>query len=104
MKISWQYKTAVISTAHVNSNDADIIQGLCYNTETEQGLYFIHGTVDGWIVRAHAAESAWKKELAIVGVSEGAINNIQMVLDDGFDVVHFDAGADLVEELAHWDW
>jgi hypothetical protein len=103
MKISWQYKTAVISTAHVTENDAEIFPTICYEAGTDAGITLLHGTGGGWIVRA-GDEDAWKSCLLLAGISEGAISNIQTVLDAGFDAVHFDVSADLIEELPHWEW
>ena len=46
----------------------------------------------------------WKDELRRYGISEGAIANIQKVLDVGFDSVHCDCGAPVVEGLECWQW
>ena len=43
-------------------------------------------------------------ELDWVSQIEGAIANIQKVLDVGFDSVHFDCGAPVVEGLECWNW
>ncbi|EEP2571419.1 hypothetical protein HA872_004076 [Salmonella enterica] len=58
----------------------------------------------GWIVRAGMRGNDWKEELRDYGVTWQTIENIQKVLDAGFDAVHFDCDAELVDGLPAWDW
>ncbi|MDK1337667.1 MULTISPECIES: hypothetical protein [Cronobacter] len=46
----------------------------------------------------------WKEELRDYGVTWQTIENIQKVLDAGYDAVHFDCDAELVDGLPAWDW
>ncbi|WP_446668323.1 DUF5983 family protein [Klebsiella pneumoniae] len=38
------------------------------------------------------------------GVSDGCISNLRMLECEGYDWVHFQADAPIIEELKHWDW
>ncbi|EFO2495757.1 hypothetical protein VZX93_004451 [Escherichia coli] len=67
-------------------------------------MNWVHGTQYGWIVRAGMRGNDWKEELREYCISQEAISNIQTILDDGFDVVHFDCDAELVDGLPAWEW
>lgn len=104
LKITESYKTAMISTAHLKCEDSDRLPGVCFDPLTGRGLNWVHGTRYGWIVRAGMRENDWKGELREYGISEEAIGNIQAVIDAGYEVLHFDRDAELVEGLPSWDW
>ncbi|ENZ7196982.1 hypothetical protein ACG755_004300 [Klebsiella variicola] len=42
-------------------------------------------------------DNSWADELRTFNISEAAIANIKTILDAGYDVVHFDRDAELVE-------
>ncbi|HDZ1970297.1 hypothetical protein AAHX10_26520 (plasmid) [Klebsiella pneumoniae] len=46
----------------------------------------------------------WKQHLRDDGISWPTIENIEKVLNAGFECVHFDRDADIVDELIAWDW
>ena len=41
-------------------------------------------------------DNSWADELRTFNISEAAIANIKMILDAGYDVVHFDRDAERV--------
>lgn len=104
LKITEAYKTAVISTAHVTAEDSEQLPIACFDPITVRGLNWVHGTEYGWIVRAGMLENSWADELRTFNISEAAIANIKMILDAGYDVVHFDRDAELVDGMPAWDW
>ncbi|EGK0163508.1 hypothetical protein IOJ68_001051 [Salmonella enterica] len=104
LKITESYKTAVISTAHVTAADSERLPIACFDPLSDRGLNWVHGTKYGWIVRAGMRGNDWKEELREYGISEETISNIQTIVDAGFDAVHFDCDAELVDGLPGWDW
>ncbi|HHT4259153.1 TPA: hypothetical protein ACTYZB_004820 [Klebsiella variicola] len=98
------YKTAVISTAHVTQADSEIFPQICFDPITDRGHNWIHGTEYGWIVRAGLTAGNWKEALRSEGITWPTIENIEMVVKEGFGVVHFDRDADVVDDLRTWDW
>ncbi|HCK7354212.1 TPA: hypothetical protein N0X69_004372 [Klebsiella pneumoniae] len=104
LKITEAYKTAVISTAHVTAEDSEQLAIACFDPITDRGLNLVHGTEYGWIVRAGMRDNSWADELRTFNISEAAIANIKMILDAGYDVVHFDRDAELVDGMPAWDW
>ncbi|MFJ7174545.1 DUF5983 family protein [Citrobacter freundii] len=104
LKITESYRTAVISTAHVTVSDSERLPCICFDPLTDHGLNWIHGTELGWIVRAGLRGHEWKDELRAYNISEETITNIQAVLDAGFDSIHFDRDAELVDGLTAWNW
>jgi hypothetical protein len=46
----------------------------------------------------------WEERLKNFGVSDGCISNLRMLECEGYDWVHFQADAPIIEELKHWDW
>lgn len=104
LKITEAYKTAVISTAHVTAEDFEQLPIACFDPITDRGLNWVHGTEFGWIVRAGMRDNSWADELRTFNISEAAIANIKMILDSGYDVVHFDRDAELVDGMPAWDW
>lgn len=104
LKITESYKTAVISTAHLTGEDSERMPVVSFNPITDRGLNWVHGSKYGWIVRAGLRGNGWKEELRAYNISEGMITNIQTVLDAGFDSVHFDRDAELVDGLTSWEW
>lgn len=104
LKITEAYKTAVISTAHVTAEDSEQLPIACFDPIPDRGLNWVHGTEYGWIVRAGMRDNSWADELRTFNISEAAIANIKMILDAGYDVVHFDRDAELVDGMPAWDW
>ncbi|EBK5293136.1 hypothetical protein DOP04_20460 [Salmonella enterica] len=104
LKFTEVYKTAVISTAHVTAADSERLPIACFDPLTDRGLNWVHGTQYGWIVRAGMRGSDWKEELSEYGISKETILNIQTILDAGYDSVHFDSDAGLVDGIPAWDW
>ncbi|WP_404328063.1 hypothetical protein HBA17_28645 (plasmid) [Klebsiella pneumoniae] len=104
LKTTEAYKTAVISTAHVTAEDSEQLPIACFDPITYRGLNWVHGTEYGWIVRAGMRDNSWADELRTFNISEAAIANIKMILDAGYDVVHFDRDAELVDGMPARDW
>ena len=104
LKTTEAYKTAVISTAHVTAEDSEQLPIAYFDPITYRGLNWVHGTEYGWIVRAGMRDNSWADELRTFNISEAAIANIKMILDAGYDVVHFDRDAELVDGMPAWDW
>ncbi|WP_342141710.1 hypothetical protein [Klebsiella pneumoniae] len=46
----------------------------------------------------------WKARLRAEGITWPTIENIEKVIDAGFEVVHFDRDADTVDGLQTWEW
>ncbi|WP_118860497.1 hypothetical protein [Raoultella ornithinolytica] len=104
LNITESYKTAVISTAHVTQPDSEILPQISFDPLTDRGLNWVHGTEYGWIVRIPQIGSVWKEKLRDYGVTWATIENIEKVIEAGFDAVHFDRDADTVEKLQSWEW
>ncbi|WP_105609501.1 hypothetical protein [Cronobacter malonaticus] len=98
------YKTAVIGTAHVTAKDSELLPVVCFDPLTDRGLNWVHGTQYGWIVRAGIRGNDWREELHEYGISKETISNTQAILDAGYDAVHFDSDAELVDGIPAWDW
>lgn len=73
-------------------------------TQSPIEVNWVHGTEYGWIVRVGMRDNSWADELRTFNISEAAIANIKMILDAGYDVVHFDRDAELVDGMPAWDW
>ncbi|MEH8712529.1 hypothetical protein RAG83_24455, partial [Klebsiella quasipneumoniae subsp. similipneumoniae] len=58
----------------------------------------------GWLFRLCALPDEWEERLKNFGVSDGCISNLRVLECEGYDWVHFQADAPIVEELQHWDW
>lgn len=104
LNITESYKVAVISTAHVTQADSEILPQISFDPITDRGYNWIHGTEYGWIVRAGIAGGEWKARLRAEGITWPTIENIEKVIDAGFEVVHFDRDADTVDGLQTWEW
>ncbi|MGK2894990.1 hypothetical protein [Klebsiella michiganensis] len=104
LNITESYKVAVISTAHVTQADSEILPQISFDPISDRGLNWIHGTEYGWIVRAGMAGGGWKLKLRSEGVTWPTIENIEKVLNVGFDAVHFDRDADTIDGLQVWEW
>lgn len=103
--IKESYKTAVISTAHVTALDSERFPMACFDPISDRGLNWVHGTEYGWIVRiAESSNGRWKSALRNHGITWATIENIEKVLAAGFDAVHFDRDAELVDGLQSWEW
>ncbi|RRZ70212.1 MULTISPECIES: DUF5983 family protein [Klebsiella] len=104
LNITESYKVAVISTAHVTQADSEILPQISFDPITDRGYNWIHGTEYGWIVRAGLRAESWKESLREEGISWPTIENIEKVLNAGFEVVHFDRDADAIDGLYLWEW
>ncbi len=104
LNIKEVYKTAMISTAHVTQADSEILPQICFDPITDRGHNWIHGAEYGWIVRAGLRAESWKESLREEGISWSTIENIEKVLNAGFDAVHFDVDAETVDGLQIWEW
>ncbi|HHP1561962.1 TPA: hypothetical protein ACR6QD_005728 [Klebsiella pneumoniae] len=75
-----------------------------YNPRSESGRNWIHANEYGYIIRITCDNQEWKQHLRDDGISWPTIENIEKVLNAGFECVHFDRDADIVDELIAWDW
>jgi len=96
-------RVAVISTGHVMVDDAMIMPDLCWNSETEDGHYWIQTAPGGWIIRIGNCEE-WEQELINNGISYYALHNLKMLEKAGYSWIHFDASAQVIKGLNFWDW
>lgn len=94
----------VISTAHISKDDAVLLTEASYNPRSENGRNWIHANEYGYIIRITCDNQEWKQHLRDDGISWPTIENIEKVLNAGFECVHFDRDADIVDELIAWDW
>lgn len=104
IKINECYNTAVISTAHITQEDTELLTNASYNPETDTGRNWIHANEYGYIIRANCENPGWKQLLREEGISWPTIENIEKVLKAGFQCIHFDRDADIVDGLLSWDW
>lgn len=96
-------RVAVLSTGHVNHEDSEIMSDLCWNSETEDGKYWIQTAPCGWILRICNCLT-WEQELIGSGISYYAMHNIRTLEKAGYGWIHFDASAQIVKGLELWDW
>lgn len=104
LKITESYKTAVTAPPTLHSMTLSVCLISLSIPLTDRGLNWVHGTEYGMVVRAGMRGNDWKEELRDYGVTWQTIENIQKVLDAGYDAVHFDCDAELVDGLPAWDW
>ncbi|HED1766570.1 TPA: hypothetical protein R4W97_004735 [Klebsiella pneumoniae] len=104
IEIKERYTTAVISTAHISKDDAVLLTEASYNPRSESGRNWIHANEYGYLIRITCDNQEWKQHLRDDGISWPTIENIEKVLNAGFECVHFDRDADIVDELIAWDW
>ena len=97
-------KVAVICTGHVSHKDSEIIPEFLWNNWKESGEFWISSTAHGWLFRLCALPYEWEERLKNFGVSDGCISNLRMLECEGYDWVHFQADAPIIEEPKHWDW
>ncbi|HDV9845506.1 hypothetical protein NLO87_18305 [Escherichia coli] len=103
MNISEQYRVAVVSTGHVKKEDAELLDKVCNDDLSGQGLFWIEKNRYGWILRISASEQ-WRVELTRAGISASALDNIAALNGAGFDWIWFDRDAEQVPELTVWEW
>lgn len=96
-------RVVVLSTGHVTEEDSEILSGLCWNSETEEGKYWIQTAPGGWILRISNCE-IWEQELISSGISYYAMHNLRTLEKAGYDWFHLDASAQIIEGLILWDW
>lgn len=99
IEIKERYTTAVISTAHISKDDAVLLTEASYNPRSESGRNWIHANEYGYIIRITCDNQEWKQHLRDDGISWPTIENIEKVLNAGFECVHFDRDADIVDNL-----
>lgn len=104
MNISWQYLTAVVNTQHLSERDMKALLDNAVSPTGEHGLHWVSMLAGGVLVRITAAEQGWQEELIATGVSQQAINNIELLVSEGFCAVQFDCDGDVITELAIHAW
>lgn len=97
-------KVAVICTGHVSPKDSEIIPDFLWNNWNESGEFWVSSTAHGWLFRVCACPGEWEERLRCSGVSDDCISNIRILESEGYDWIHFQADAPIVDELHHWDW
>lgn len=103
-EIKESYKTAVISTSHLDKADSVLLTNASYNAVTGSGRNWIHECEYGYIIHPCSDTSRWKKSLREEGISWPTIENIEKVIGAGYQCIHFDCDADIVDGLQSWDW
>ncbi|EIV6184293.1 TPA: DUF5983 family protein [Raoultella planticola] len=104
IEIKESYTTAVISTAHIAKEDTELLTDASYNPRTDSGRSWIHVNEYGYIIRTSVENPGWKQLLRDDGISWPTIENIEKVLQAGYECVHFDRDAEIVDGLRAWDW
>lgn len=90
-----EYRTAVLSTAHMMEADYQILTDNAAQVGRDDGLFWIHDTQGGAILRFEASYYA-VGELAGLGASRLLIDTILRLEKLGYQAAHFDRDADLV--------
>lgn len=93
-----EYRTAVISTAHMMPRDYDTLAEHAIDVATDNGLFWVHDTPCGAILRFSASHD-WQQELTDIGASVLLITTINALESLGFHAAHFDRDADTVTGL-----
>lgn len=91
-----EYRTAVLSTAHMMESDYQILTDNAAQVGSDDGLFWIHDTQAGAILRFEAACYAAADELASLGASRLLIDTILRLEKLGYQAAHFDRDADMV--------
>lgn len=102
--ITESVRVAVISTAHVTYEDSLILREIPWNSYNRHGIHWVQSTNHGWIFRINSDPDNWAENLRLSSISEGAISNLQQVVDAGYGWIHFDADGPEIEGLQRWDW
>ncbi|MEX3242836.1 hypothetical protein [Serratia quinivorans] len=97
-------RVAVISTAHVTENDAEILPTLCWDNRLESGYFWIQATGGGWLLRLDRTDGEWSTVLADNAINPLSIESIQRLELAGYQWVLFDAGAQLLDGFPWWEW
>lgn len=90
-----EYRTAVLSTAHMMESDYQILTDNAAQVGSDDGLFWIHDTQAGAILRFKASYYA-VGELASLGASRLLIDTILRLEKLGYQAAHFDRDADRV--------
>lgn len=90
-----EYRTAVLSTAHMMESDYQILTDNAAQVGSDDGLFWIHDTQAGAILRFKASYYA-VGELARLGASRLLIDTILRLGKLGYQAAHFDRDADRV--------
>ena len=90
-----EYHTAVLSTAHMMESDYQILTDNAAQVGSDDGLFWIHDTQAGAILRFKASYYA-VGELAQMGASRLLIDTILRLEKLGYQAAHFDRDADRV--------
>ncbi|MEN4770948.1 DUF5983 family protein [Duffyella gerundensis] len=93
----------VLSTGHMMEDDDKIMSDLCWNSETDEGKYWIQTAPGGWILRICSCV-IWEHELISSGISYYAMHNLRTLEKAGYGWIHFDASAQVIKGLNFWDW
>lgn len=97
-------RVAVISTAHVTENDAEILPTLCWDNRLESGHSWMQATGGGWLLRLDRTDGEWADILAENAINPLSIESIRQLEVAGYQWVLFDAGAQLLDRLPSWEW
>ncbi|WP_073970362.1 DUF5983 family protein [Serratia ficaria] len=97
-------RVAVICTGHVTRTDAELIPCIVWDNQRETGEYWISSTAYGWLFRLNAVCGEWQLILKEEGISDACIENLERLEQEGYDWVHFQADAQIIEGLPHWSW
>ncbi len=103
IQIKESYTTAVISTAHIAKEDTELLTDASYNPRTDSGRSWIHVNEYGYIIRT-SVENRGGNSFYETMVSRPTIENIEKVINAGYECVHFDRDADIVDGLMAWEW
>lgn len=104
LKIDERVCVAVVCTGHVTARDAELIPCLVWDNYRERGEFWISSTAYGWLFRICALPEEWENILEEKGISSEGIANMKRLEADGYDWLHFQSDAPIVEGLHHWDW
>ncbi|HHD7476771.1 TPA: hypothetical protein ACOVJB_005708 [Klebsiella oxytoca] len=95
---------AVICTGHVTEKDAERIPEILWNNERECGEFWISSTAYGWLFRLNVVWDDWREILKEHGISDSCIENLERLETAGYDWIHFQADAPVVDGLHHFNW
>ena len=91
-----EYRTAVLSTAHMMESDYQILTDNAAQVGSDDGIFWIHDTQAGAILRFEASCHTAAEDLASLGASRLLIDTILRLEKLGYQAAHFDRDADRV--------
>lgn len=93
-----EYRTAVLSTAHMMESDYQILTDNAAQVGSDDGIFWIHDTQAGAILRFEASCHTAAEDLASLGASRLLIDTISRLEKLGYQAAHFDRDADRVTD------